>query len=399
MSDEEETNGEPAEDELADEFERALEELTDEEIRAAASNPRPGVQPEPAGEEDRRERQEEENGSAESWSKSMAEEFGEIDRDSLPEERTQTETSSASDRSANVRPAKGRSAKGNSAKGNSAKGDSAKGDSAKGRSAKGDSAKGNSARESDDSEGGLDESPPMEQFEEAIQGMSPSEMRRKKYDLPDGGGPDDDVEGEGSSLSSEPGDRREERSEGGSIESSSETVSREAEEMFEAAVGEVERLETDSKYRRRSAPEVERHLTDNSGRDPGAFATPTLPKSGRGLNEIPPLDDRQEAMLARCEEWARAHDLAELNLRGERLADALDRLRTFLRQSLESGDRYVRIVHGRGLRSDGAPVLKPAVLEWIEEHAAAHINGYVPERNITGDYGSIIVEFLDDGVE
>lgn len=360
MSDEEETNGEPAEEELAEEFERALEELTDEEIRAAASNPRPGAQPDAAGEDDRREREEreqKESGGEESWSNSMAEELGGVERESLPPERTRSGGSPPQDSSSQV------------------------------------------SQDSDQYEERLDESSPMERFEEAIQGMSPSEMRRKKYDLPDGGRPDDDAEDEGPSLSPEPGDGREDSSEGGSRESSSEAVSREAEEMFEAAVGDVERIEADSKYRRRSTPEAERHLTDDSGRDPGAFATPTLPKSGRELNEIPPLDDRQESMLARCEEWARTHDLTELNLRGERLADALERLRAFLRQSLESGERYVRIVHGRGLRSDGAPVLKPAVLEWIEEHAAAHINGYVPERNITGDYGSIIVEFLDDDVE
>ena len=44
-----------------------------------------------------------------------------------------------------------------------------------------------------------------------------------------------------------------------------------------------------------------------------------------------------------------------------------------LRDAYADGDRCVRIVHGRGLRSQGGPVLKDAVLAWLQEPPLAAI--------------------------
>jgi DNA-nicking Smr family endonuclease len=44
-----------------------------------------------------------------------------------------------------------------------------------------------------------------------------------------------------------------------------------------------------------------------------------------------------------------------------------------LRDAYEEGERCVRIVHGRGLRSPSGPVLKDAVVEWIQAPPLAAI--------------------------
>jgi DNA-nicking Smr family endonuclease len=57
----------------------------------------------------------------------------------------------------------------------------------------------------------------------------------------------------------------------------------------------------------------------------------------------------------------------DLDLHGLAEREAREDVTFELRDAYAEGDRCVRIVHGRGLRSPGGPVLKDAVLEWLQE--------------------------------
>jgi len=238
---------------------------------------------------------------------------------------------------------------------------------------------------------------PQEQFEAALEGLSPGEMRAKKFgvspeeeagDGADSGGTSDGAEG-GSSGSCT--DRRD----SGGPTGRDDRVGREQRRRFERAMQDVEPLEESSKYRRIEAPDPERFLEEDSTRTAEDFVTPRLPKSGEGLTSIPKLVESQRQMLDRCERWTEKRDLPEVNLRGDSVREAIARLSNFVEEARGRAARFVRIVHGRGRQSDGPPAVKPAVLEWLESRAADLVRGYVPERQFGGDYGSTVVELLD----
>jgi DNA-nicking Smr family endonuclease len=176
---------------------------------------------------------------------------------------------------------------------------------------------------------------------------------------------------------------------------------REESRHFEDAMRDVDPIER-SNYRSRETPDPEAFLEgskeprDEESSSPN-FVTPTLDKQGEGLNRVSPLDASQRAMHDRFELWAESWPVPELNVRGATVDEALDRLDAFVDRCWREGDRFARIVPGRGLRSEGSPVLKPAVLTWLEEEGNRYLEGYIPERSIEGDYGSLIVEFVTDG--
>ena len=59
---------------------------------------------------------------------------------------------------------------------------------------------------------------------------------------------------------------------------------------------------------------------------------------------------------------------AEIDLHGDPAVAAMERLKDFLQQCINAGQRQVRVIHGRGLRSrDGHPVLKDETERWLRE--------------------------------
>ena len=236
---------------------------------------------------------------------------------------------------------------------------------------------------------------PEQQFEEALEGMDATQMRRQKFDLPGGGEREGDAS-EKSEASRSGGESGEgERSE---EEARREIERRRQERKFESAMQDVEPIERSQKFRDRSAPDPEQAFEDEmrTSEPSVGLITPRLPKSGDGLNYVPPLDDVQESMMERFERAERRDGVPELNLRGQTVDEALDALRGFVPGCAKKGEEFARIVHGRGVNSDEDPVLKPAVLRWLEDHGVDEIRGYVPERMFGGDYGSVIVEFRRD---
>ncbi len=230
-------------------------------------------------------------------------------------------------------------------------------------------------------------------FEQAVEGLSAEEIERRKYDDADEAG-DEAGGSSGGSPGSAAGSGA---SRGGSQRDGGRRESTPDREQFEAAMPDVEPIDKSQKHRAPSAPDPEAFFDDGDAtRTAADFPTPTLPKQGEGLNDIPSLDEAQKAMLERFERAERRGAIRELNLRGDTAREATDRLREFVESCRREGVEFARIVPGRGRSSDPEPVLKPTVLEWLETSGAGVTRGYAPERIFGGDYGSLVVEFLDD---
>ncbi len=223
--------------------------------------------------------------------------------------------------------------------------------------------------------GGSRQTSDREIFEQAVEGMSSDEIEERKYEGHD----------------REPQTGRGGRETGGSSDQQTDPDR----QQFEAAMPDVDPIEKSQKFRAPSAPDPDEYLDEDSDRTAEDFVTPTLPKSGDGLNDIPSLDDDQKQMLERMKAVEERGGIPELNLRGDLKREATDRLGDFISQCRHQDHQFARIIPGRGQQSDPEPVLKPTVLEWLETVGADDIRGYAPERLFGGDYGSLIVEFRD----
>lgn len=246
------------------------------------------------------------------------------------------------------------------------------------------------------SEQAQDELSDEELFEQAVEELAPEDVYRGKFH---GQGPEFPEQAQpGSPTMRGPSTAKEPEQD--QKEPSDEEARRELDELremrqFEKAVGPVDKEKIPrGKYRRPSTPdpeEVARKAASYRSDSP-EMITPPLPKSGEGLNQVGPLDASQKDMLARYKKRNRRHDVPELNIRGDIVEDALRQVELFVHQRWKEGAHFVRVIHGRGLQSDGDPVLKPAVLRWLEGPGFRYVKGYVPEVNSGGDYGSLIVE-------
>jgi len=80
----------------------------------------------------------------------------------------------------------------------------------------------------------------------------------------------------------------------------------------------------------------------------------------------------------------------ELDLHGLTTPEARALLIEFLNRCLRRGWRYVRIIHGKGLRSKNRePVLKQKVANWLMQRD--EILGFCQARNIEGGSGAVVV--------
>lgn len=90
----------------------------------------------------------------------------------------------------------------------------------------------------------------------------------------------------------------------------------------------------------------------------------SAPEPDRTVFRRPGVQERQLNHVLR----GKYQVAAELDLHGDYEADAMERLYNFLEQCISKGNRYVRIIHGRGRHSrEGRPVLKKAVEDWLRK--------------------------------
>lgn len=91
-------------------------------------------------------------------------------------------------------------------------------------------------------------------------------------------------------------------------------------------------------------------------------------------NEVRDKDAESDAYVARGADAKRLAALraqAVLDLHGMSAEEAKAAIRTFIDTAARSGLEKVLIIHGKGLHSEGAPVLKRATREAIESHPRA----------------------------
>lgn len=145
-----------------------------------------------------------------------------------------------------------------------------------------------------------------------------------------------------------------------------------ADDVRPAEVGRIE-----SRPGRRDIPDAARWRSINELR--------TL--SEKDLLE-PTLTREQRARLKR----SRKRHIDFLNIRQMRREEAISEVKIFVRGAHRRGIPFVRIITGKGKQSEGLPVLKRAVIEWIEQHGAGKVRGWAPETDRGGNYGSVVVE-------
>ena len=80
-----------------------------------------------------------------------------------------------------------------------------------------------------------------------------------------------------------------------------------------------------------------------------------------------------------------------LDLHGLCVEEAENEVRYFLKDSLRKGHRCVKIIHGRGLRSPGGPVLKDALISWLSGRYRKNIIAFVTARQCDGGLGALYV--------
>lgn len=81
----------------------------------------------------------------------------------------------------------------------------------------------------------------------------------------------------------------------------------------------------------------------------------------------------------------------EIDLHGHTRDEAMKALESALHSALAGGIRTLCIVHGRGLHSQGRPVLKQAVFQWLREGPCAGFVLAAVPRNDSGGGASMVL--------
>lgn len=163
------------------------------------------------------------------------------------------------------------------------------------------------------------------------------------------------AKGEGTSEESRaPRSGREGRDEWGAFLEAMKDVRR-VERRNERIAGSArERAEALARPRRRKAPTMGELLAEES-----AFNVVNLPEYMEGYGE-----GTSPIVIEKLRSGAFSVQKA-LDLHGLTVRDAFDVFHTFLEETVQSGLRCVKVIHGRGLKSREGPVLKEKLKEWI----------------------------------
>jgi len=84
-----------------------------------------------------------------------------------------------------------------------------------------------------------------------------------------------------------------------------------------------------------------------------------------------------------------------IDLHGYTVAEARIVIEHFLKSSIKRGYRCVKVIHGRGLSSDKGPVLKKAVLRWLERDFRKWIVAYATAQPSDGGLGATYILLKD----
>jgi ribonuclease BN (tRNA processing enzyme)/DNA-nicking Smr family endonuclease len=85
--------------------------------------------------------------------------------------------------------------------------------------------------------------------------------------------------------------------------------------------------------------------------------------------------------------------LAEVNLRGSSVEEALRALKAAAQTWSRAGVPLARVVTGKGRRSEGVPVVKLAVLNWLDSSEGRRwVGSWSPEPSADGGFGSLVLK-------
>jgi DNA-nicking Smr family endonuclease len=80
-----------------------------------------------------------------------------------------------------------------------------------------------------------------------------------------------------------------------------------------------------------------------------------------------------------------------LDLHGVILDEAETEVGEFIKKSVRNRYKCIKIIHGRGLRSPGGPVLKEAVVKWLLSKFRKYIIAFVTARQCDGGLGALYI--------
>lgn len=165
-------------------------------------------------------------------------------------------------------------------------------------------------------------------------------------------------------------------------------------ELFERAVGPVQRLPPHGRIERqapRPRPIPYQRMADERAVMQAAlsdeFDVETLLHTDEYLSFRRPGVGPDVVRRLRRGQWAIQ---AEVDLHGLRTHEARDHLAHFIREAHKQGLRCVRVVHGKGLGSPGkTPVLKRCVHRWLVQKS--EVLAFVQARPADGGAGAVVV--------
>jgi DNA-nicking Smr family endonuclease len=169
---------------------------------------------------------------------------------------------------------------------------------------------------------------------------------------------------------------------------------REHQNLFQAAVGAVKRLQDRRTVNLQPAapkPLPKQHLLDEAAALMESISDEvditTLLDTDERLSFRRPGVGPDVAQKLRSGKWTIQR---QMDLHGLRSDDAREALGAFIRESHKQGIRCVRVVTGKGLGSPGkTPVLKDKVLRWLAQRA--EVVAFVQAPPAQGGAGALVV--------
>jgi DNA-nicking Smr family endonuclease len=167
-------------------------------------------------------------------------------------------------------------------------------------------------------------------------------------------------------------------------------------QVFADAMREVREIEEFRKLpvrRRKAAPARRKCSTDREALDALREIV-----SGRRPMHLPHTQEYVEWVNSDCrgDVIQKLHEgkfsvQDSLDLHGLNLRDAEEEVASFMKESLRMRVRCIKIIHGRGLRSPGGPVLKDAVMKMLSWRFRKNVIAFVSARQCDGGLGALYV--------
>lgn len=150
---------------------------------------------------------------------------------------------------------------------------------------------------------------------------------------------------------------------------------------FRKAMSDARPIEDRDKHAEKPRPTTLRRRRRREDAEGPGFEIDRL---GERVEGIAPGTDRSLLLKLRNGDYAPDQ---RLDLHGMDAATGRRRVHETLERTREAGGRCVLVIHGRGNRSEGGPVLKEALLEWLAEPPVApHVLAF---SSATGGHGGV----------